>query len=85
MTHEQIIKESDIKYKDFIKLVSQLIDDLKISNDSEKDTLRKFVKSLEAKKINFLTFFKELDPNMNFYLNEVQFTSGLSELKICQF
>lgn len=55
-----------------------MMEDLKISNDWEKDTLRKFIKCLESKKINFLTFFKGLDPNMNYYINEVQFTSGLT-------
>ena len=44
--------------------------------------MRKFLRTLETKKINLLTFFISLDSNRAFFINEIQFKAGLAELKI---
>lgn len=40
------------------------------------------MKALESKKLNLLSFFVSLDRNRNYFINEVQFTAGLTELKV---
>lgn len=84
LTHEEMLKKSEMKYKELISYVNKMIEQIKKSSNSEKDGVKKFLKALESKKLSLLMFFVSLDRTRNYFINEVQFVSGLSELKVSE-
>lgn len=64
-----MIRKSEIRYKDLISYINKMIQQVKMSSNSEKDGVKKFLKALENKKLSLLLFFISLDRARNYFIN----------------
>jgi hypothetical protein len=64
-----MIRKSEIRYKDLISYINKMIQQVKMSSNSEKDGVKKFLKALENKKLSLLLFFISLDRARNYLIN----------------
>lgn len=69
LTHQDMIRKSEIRYKDLISYINKMIQQVKMSSNSEKDGVKKFLKALENKKLSLLLFFISLDRARNYFIN----------------
>ena len=59
-----------------------LLEETRESTDKERESGRKLWRYLQSKRISMFNFFISLDLQKKFFLNEVQFETGLTEIGI---